>query len=681
MAAPQAQLVSVQLCTTSPPTLYRTRPAFQPLLDAIVSGEYVLQKDVNVQPWTGRGADRADGAPVIPASVVHAVKAALTMNASEPDALVIWEDAQALQTAFLGAGELTLVVPAGVSETGKRGKNPARHVRTAVSRPAWRRWDLQKARSPVQWFGDAADDCVGLGLLVYHDAVVLDFDDLDDEARLQRFEALMPLFGDAPLEFTRSGVHVFFRTTPHSRASFPTVRLGLLGRESHVDWLTVSEPGTPAFVAIAPTLFKRPLPGRQLGKVPMPGISDGLVDALLKLRLANDCGPSRPPVCGKRARDVAATHPRPEVPCFLAHIGCAMATALFESVGLSKISSVRYSPRKGGSWRAKSEGPCCMPGCTYGRPHTDTWTLRLHPSSGSLVVSYWKRQGLDGHTFTDSDGNEKQMYKFAVLSLEMLVALHGAWRAHNALPADWSFELRRCDGAGGGVTWRDFTPWAQDNRNPIRVQEGEPAAPWMLRRDGALRSMPAPWYDVRDRRVPAPSAFLGEHGPVPAKPGGDRDAVGFAYGWRFISAAPCTTCGQVHDGVWSVKTPADAHGAAVLFAPCGTSGERIHAVSTWFIEEGEELAERLEVVRGATDWAGALEAAIALLDWSHTKAGYYAKYRSAAVGVFLQGETGDGFALRCRSKDAWRPPFDVRLHKRHMQSRVGVAAFHHTGQS
>ena len=63
------------------------------------------------------------------------------------------------------------------------------------------------------WFGPGTAPCVGLGLFLSSDTVVLDFDDLGDEARLETFERLLPLCDGAPMEVTRNGVHVFYRST------------------------------------------------------------------------------------------------------------------------------------------------------------------------------------------------------------------------------------------------------------------------------------------------------------------------------------------------------------------------------------------------------------------------------------------------------------------------------------
>ena len=85
----------------------------------------------------------------------------------------------------------------------------------------------QKAdKSPLVSFVGPKDDCKwpaagalrqsewsragGLGLLIYEDVVVLDFDELDNkQERVDFFVSCVPLIESAPREVTGGGVHVF----------------------------------------------------------------------------------------------------------------------------------------------------------------------------------------------------------------------------------------------------------------------------------------------------------------------------------------------------------------------------------------------------------------------------------------------------------------------------------------
>ena len=117
--------------------------------------------------------------------------------------------------------------------------------------------------------------------------------------------------------------------------------------------------------------------------------------------------------------------------------------------------------------------------------------------------------------------------------------------------------------------------------------------------------------------------------------------------------------------------------------PCGTTGRRVHAARSDSDagDFNDALSARVGEVRGAADWAQALDAAIALLDWSNEKTGYYERYRKLALRVEFTAAAGAGatwgseFALVCSSTKAGKPPFRVLLHKRHLDSRVARGDF------
>jgi len=263
--------VTVCLGTDTECTIFRSRSA----LEVFKLEQFKLRPGVVLQ-----AAAASDTAPLLPASVLRDLRAAVLKNSTEPVLMegqtperdAFWSDCQELQARLRAEGVNALVVPAGVTPANEkekqvelRGKRPALHVRFRWSDPE--RWTLEKATSLSHWFGPGKGHCVGLGLFLFSDTVALDFDDLSDEAGLEVFERLLPHCADAPLEFTKKGAHAYFRTTAYSRSLVPFHKAPLFEK---FDSLTArNAEGTPSFIAIAPSMRARTRVTR--GRVPWQG--------------------------------------------------------------------------------------------------------------------------------------------------------------------------------------------------------------------------------------------------------------------------------------------------------------------------------------------------------------------------------------------------------------------------
>ena len=649
-----ASFVSVRLGADTECTVFRSRPA----LEAFKLDQFELQPGVVLQ-----AAAASDVAPLLPASVLHKLRAAVVKNSTEPvsgaSAMPVrkafWSGCQELQARLQAEGVSALVVPSGVQGT-HRGKCPAKHVRSASTYCESERWTLDKATDSSHWFGPGTSECVGLGLFLFSDTIALDFDDLWDEARLEVFERLLPLFTDAPLEFTRNGAHVYFRSTAHSRSVLPFRMNGLVPK---VDFLTGWSTQSPSFIAIAPSKNKRFVPGREVGVQPMPPIPDKLVDELVALRAAwkESTGaagePEQRPAKRRREGDSenagAAAEPDHS---FLSRLAPAAAQRLFESVGLSHLSGIHY---KHGAWFARSEGPCCIRGCTKRESHTQNFYL-FQKNEWSMAVAY-------------TEGESKhhaglQKLKVAPLTPALRDALRTAWLEVNPSRGQDAFELR----ADGENTWRQFEPW-----------QAIPAATWNVQRQGELLSMPAPWYYQRCFGLDV-TEFMGEHGPE----GNAR------HGWAFASTTPCDACGCVHAEPYAVKTY-NAIGT-LLFRPCKPKGERIGsrggdgaagggdgAAGGDSDGDGARLREMLVAIRDAPDWAAAMDASLVLLDWSYGKPQTWFVDKGFCADTSRLTYAANNFTIftlwqggKVRGKS-----HEVLLHKRHQKLRVGLDDFEH----
>ena len=132
----------------------------------------------------------------------------------------------------------------------------------------------------------------GVGMLVYGDMFVLDFDHLETQERLDFFDICIPLMAGAPREVTGGGVHVFFVATEASRAAFP-YKVDV----HQIDIITVTRRGTAHNLEVAPSGNKRWVAGWSLLEVRPSPVPDALVELLVLHRGVNDVAEA-----GKRKR-------------------------------------------------------------------------------------------------------------------------------------------------------------------------------------------------------------------------------------------------------------------------------------------------------------------------------------------------------------------------------------------
>lgn len=116
----------------------------------------------------------------------------------------------------------------------------------------------------------------GVGMLVYADMFVLDFDHLEKQERREFFERCIPLMAGAPREVTGGGVHVFFVATEASHAAFP-YKVDV----HQIDIITVTRQGTAHNLEVAPSGNKRWVADWSLLDVKPSPVPEALVELLV----------------------------------------------------------------------------------------------------------------------------------------------------------------------------------------------------------------------------------------------------------------------------------------------------------------------------------------------------------------------------------------------------------------
>lgn len=139
-------------------------------------------------------------------------------------------------------------------------------------------WPAARALDRNSW-----SQAHGVGMLIYGDMFVLDFDHLEKRERCAFFEECVPLMAGAPREVTGGGVHVFFVATEASRAAFPC-KVDV----HQIDIITVTRTGTAHNLEVAPSGNKRWVAGWSLLEVKPPPVPDALVELLVLHRGAID---------------------------------------------------------------------------------------------------------------------------------------------------------------------------------------------------------------------------------------------------------------------------------------------------------------------------------------------------------------------------------------------------------
>ena len=132
-------------------------------------------------------------------------------------------------------------------------------------------WPAASALNQKSW-----SQAHGVGMLVYGDMFVLDFDHLEKQERREFFERCVPLMAGAPREVTGGGVHVFFVATEASCAAFPC-KVDV----HEIDVITVTQTGTAHNLEVAPSGNKRWVAGWSLLEVKPPPVPDALVELLV----------------------------------------------------------------------------------------------------------------------------------------------------------------------------------------------------------------------------------------------------------------------------------------------------------------------------------------------------------------------------------------------------------------
>ena len=546
---------------------FTTRPAFA----FLKVDHFALKPRHSLRVLDGDGG----GEPLTSATLAEICRS-IELNSTEPSTAAVWAESQKLIRHFDEAGILSLTVPSGVDGNGDRGKRPALHVRVAAHKhPRSRLWDRDKAGDEAAWFGPDTKPCVGLGVFLYSDMVCLDFDHLELEANLRVFEEVIRMCpADTPREITsglvkpqnvsaKCGVHLFFLQSAYSR------EMGLACAQvpicTHVDYLTAYSNATPHFVAVAPTAYKRPVPGCILGEAPLRAIPNALVDALLHRRKALAAAATgEANAVGDNADQRPAQKPRVERAPRLAE---AFATGWFAECGqgdylfkLAGLTDSKATPLNADAFTSRSGCPCPWPLC-HGYVHSNNYALGVN-AYGTIGLTYY--------------GKAKEhvnLMKAIELDEAVTRRLQDAWwRVHGAASA-----LSRGDGCfyrGGDAVWRVFFPWEVRTAKAAgetggRCNNGVPPALWRAKSDGTMdvADVAAHIESASHLRI-AVDTFLGEFGPS-----GGATGVGF----EFRSRNTCPLCHEVHTAVYRVAiVNVGVAPKTLIYIPCSVnlSGER-----------------------------------------------------------------------------------------------------------
>ena len=569
----------------------------------------------------------------------------------------------AVMRDYLGGDVPGAITPLKVTswhaEAGKLYEALARHGLGAVVIP-------QKAdKSPLVSFVGPKDDCKwpaagalrqsewsragGLGLLIYEDVVVLDFDKMDIvQERVDFFVSCIPMMESAPREVSGGGVHVFFAATELSRTVFPAKT-----KAPDIDIITVTGTGSGHNLNVAPSGNKRWVAGCSIFDLAPPPIPDELVRLLKDARdqmmaaakaTARDAGPGGEPA--KRS-DTPAEH-RPVArqsdlgdAGWLSRAGDVLGTKLFSLVGLVDCKPARH----GNGWYSRSDCPCPFPGCA--KVHRNNYVIGLN-KFGSVSLTYL---------------NADEHYPGTMvveLDTAAIRAMQDAWAAAGEtglVRGDGCFYKSAVASGGERVTWRVFLPW--EVRDGGRSLNSVPRELWGAAHSdlwGAGAAQLTPMMDVATILADVALAehikltvkdFLGESGPSAS--GKTLCSV------QFTSADACHVCKKVHDKPYTVALTKTYGEKVTIYAPCvDGKGQLVYKqarrqtdaeLSAW--AEDDDVRERaakkvkaasgttpftdalLKVV-GAETWTAKLEAATDALDVANGKpVGTSAHYRGA----------------------------------------------------
>ena len=515
------------------------------------------------------------------------------------------------------------------------------------------KWPAADALRAYEW-----RNAGGLGLLIYSDMIVLDFDKMDvKQERVDYFVSCLQWMEAAPREVSGGGVHVFFESTELSRAVFPGK-----SKAPDIDIITVNRTGTGHNLNVAPSGNKRWVVGCSIFDAAPPPIPDALVrhlnDACVQMKAegaARATGKERTGVKRKsppsdsleRRRPVARQSDRGNEG-WLSRSGDALGAKLFSLAGLDDCAPARF----GNGWYSRSERPCPFPDC--GIVHTNNYCIGLN-KFGSVIFNSLNK---DAH-YPESTVVE--------LDSEALRAMQDAWAVANAGATD----LVRGDGcfyktavASGGerVTWRVFMPW--EERDGGRCLNAVPNELWAASGESTTIDVAAVLAEVEraDHLKLGVSAFIGEFGP--SKSG--KTLCGF----EFTSKDACFICRKVHGGAEPYRVALVKSGERILiYAPCSNGADawrypvfkeaerargptNAELLSTWAADEGAGAASGaaasqimfkdalLRIVASVT-WAEKLEAATDALDVANGKAaGTSAHYRATMSEPTRNGRPG-----------------------------------------
>ena len=245
------------------------------------------------------------------------------------------------------------------------------------------KWPAADALRPYEW-----SRAGGLGLLIYGDLIVVDFDKMHIvQERVDFFVSCIPMMESAPRDVTGGGVHVFFEATELSRTVFPAKT-----KAPDIDIITVTGTGSGHNLNVAPSGNKRWVVGCSIFELAPPPIPDELV-RLLKVAhdqmmaaakaTARDAGPGGE--SAKRSgtpaehRPVARQSDRGD-DGWLSRAGDDLGTKLFSLAGLADCKPARY----GNGYYSRSGCPCPFPGC--GRVHRNNYVIGLN-KFGSVTLT------------------------------------------------------------------------------------------------------------------------------------------------------------------------------------------------------------------------------------------------------------------------------------------------------
>lgn len=508
---------------------------------------------------------------------IHNLKSSVLLNRTLPTRQQIWQEAERLANYFGAIGvSSVLCVP------GSAQKRPANNILYAAHHPPDARWSSAVARDPSRWWPNPVNDPVDdaatsgrrecVGLLIGEDVIVVDFDKLDKEENLAFFEhvaGLCPL--DSPMEFTKGGAHMFFRQSDYGRRVFQ-----FLTRLDDIDVITIAGTGSPSYIEIAPSKFKRAVPGRRLGDGPLPVVPAKVIDALVMHQRATAAQRRPTQTDGLLPDGGEAALERPSPPkmprlAFGSHwlheLTASEAKTLFAAVGMTEMMCSTKGSAQTTFMRCAPGGRCYLPHCVR-TDHDGNFEISTFKTTGHVTIHHV------GTTFRikTADGTEtieKQGFVHVPLTASVLRALHAAWARWpgskcKAASTDAVFAVDNAH----GYEWRVFTPWLLSDRDADAASELRIGAELWCTPNPRAAAGPTPWLDVKhlERLGFSDVHYRHEYGPLDSN-------TSFRYGesaycWRFLSGDRCPKCFNLHDDGFSVVSFAADVNKPVLFARC-----------------------------------------------------------------------------------------------------------------